>query len=182
MPGFITRSWWLLALQGAAGILFGVAALFWPAITILVLVLLFGAWAVVDGVLSIAALGDRSHPAPDWLLVVQGIAGLLFGAFVLLRPSAAALVLITVVGAWALVVGAARIVAAIEFRRLIDGEWALALSGAIAVLVGLVFLFVPGAGALALVLYLAWFAILGGVLQLIAAGRLRSVGHVLHAA
>lgn len=182
MARFIARSWWLLALQGATGILFGVLALFWPAITILALVLLFGAWVVIDGVLSFAALGDQAHPAPRWLLVVQGAAGVLFGAFVLLRPSAAALVLITVIGAWALVVGAARIVAAIELRRLIDGEWALALSGAIAVLVGIVFLFFPVAGALAVVLYIAWFAILAGVLELIAAGRLRSVGHVLHAA
>lgn len=182
MAQIIARSWWLLALQGATGVLFGVLALFWPAITMLVLVLLFGAWAVIDGALSFAALGDRAHPAPRWLLAVQGAAGVLFGAFVLLRPSAAALVLLTVIGAWALVVGAARIVAAIELRRIIDGEWALAVSGTMAVLVGLVFLFFPMAGALAVVLYIAWFAILAGVLELIAASRLRSVGHVLHAA
>ena len=182
MIGTVSRSWWLLAMQGVAAILFGILALFWPAITILALVLLFGAWAVLDGALSLAALADRSYPTPRWLLVLHGVVGILVGAYALLRPPAAAFVLLTVIGAWAIVVGVARIIAAIELRRLIDGEWALALSGALALLVGLVFLFFPRAGALAVVLYIAWFAILAGGLELAAAFRLRSIAHAIPAA
>jgi uncharacterized membrane protein HdeD (DUF308 family) len=175
----LTRNWWVLAVRGAFAVLFGLLALIWPGVTVLALVLLFGAYALVDGVMALyTALFDRGRPGGrggGWL-VLEGVAGVLAAIGAVVWPGITALVLLYLIAAWALVTGVAEIVAAIRLRREIEGEWLMILSGALSILFGLLAFLFPGAGALAVVWLIATYAIAFGVVMLILAFRLRRHG------
>jgi uncharacterized membrane protein HdeD (DUF308 family) len=169
------RNWWLVVLRGVAGILFGVAALFAPGLSLLVLVLLFGAYAFADGVFAlISAVRRRGTSEPWWLLLLEGIAGIAAGVFTLLWPGISALALLYVIATWAVVTGALEIAAAIRLRKVITDEWLLALSGIASVIFGVLVMMFPGAGALALVLWIAAYSLLFGVLFVVLGLKLRS--------
>jgi uncharacterized membrane protein HdeD (DUF308 family) len=170
----LARSWWLVLLRGIAGIVFGVLALAWPGITLLMLVLFYGAYALVDGVFSlIAAFAGKGEGAPTWWLILVGILGIVAGLVTFFLPGISAVVLILVIGAWAVVCGIFEIIGAIQLRKEIDNEWLLILSGIVSVLFGLGVLIFPGAGALALIWLIATFAIAFGILWIVLAFRLR---------
>jgi uncharacterized membrane protein HdeD (DUF308 family) len=171
----LTRHWWILAVRGAVAVLFGLLALIWPGITVLALVLLFGAYALVDGVLALyAALANRpeARGRRGWL-AVEGVAGVLAAIVAVVWPGITALALLYIIAAWALVTGAFEIAAAIRLRREIQGEWLLALSGALSIVFGLLAFIYPSAGALAVVWLIATYAIVFGVVLLVLGFRLR---------
>ena len=175
----LTRNWWLLAVRGALAVLFGFVALIWPGITVLALVLLFGAYALVDGVMALyTALFDRGRPGgrgAGWL-VLEGVAGVLAGIGAVVWPGITALVLLYLIAAWALVTGVAEILTAIRLRREIEGEWLMILSGALSILFGVLAFLFPSAGALAVVWLIGAYAIAFGVVMAILAFRLRRHG------
>jgi uncharacterized membrane protein HdeD (DUF308 family) len=172
----LTRNWWLVALRGTLAVILGAAAFMWPGITLEVLVLLFGAYAFADGVLvlSFGLMAAEQHEQ-WWPLVLGGIVGIALGVLAFARPGAVALALVYVVGAWAIVTGLLEIVAAIRLRDVISTEWLMGSSGALSVLFGIVFLFQPGAGALALVYLFGFYAILAGIPQISLGFRLRGL-------
>src|SRR5919112_2093239 len=103
-----TPSWWALALRGLVAILFGLAALFWPGLILAVLIVLFGAFALVDGVLAvIAAFGSSGRGARRGLLLIEGVVGILFGLVALLWPDLTALALLYIIAFWAILGGIA---------------------------------------------------------------------------
>jgi uncharacterized membrane protein HdeD (DUF308 family) len=170
----LSKHWWLLLLRGIAAIVFGVLAFIWPGLTLLTLVILYGAFAIVDGVLALAAVFGRTGPeVPRWWLVLTGILGIAAGLIALLWPGITALVLIVFIGAWAIARGAMEIVAAIQLRKEIEGEWLLVLAGVLSVLFGLGVLIYPGAGALALAWLIGIYAIAIGAVMVVLALRLR---------
>ena len=175
----LTRNWWVLAVRGALAALFGLLALIWPGITVLALVLLFGAYALVDGVMALyTALFDRGRPGgrgAGWL-VLEGLAGVLAAIGAVVWPGITALVLLYLIAAWALVTGVAEILTAIRLRREIEGEWLMVLSGALSILFGLLAFLFPRAGALAVVWLIAAYAIAFGVVMMVLALRLRRHG------
>ena len=160
----LTRYWWAVVLRGVAAVLFGLMALIWPGITVIVLVALFGAYALVDGIIGLgtAVFGGRQRGRRGWL-VVEGIAGVLAGIFTFAWPGVTALVLLWLIAAWAVVTGVLEIVAAVRLRREIQGEWLLALSGVISVLFGILLAVWPAAGALSVVFVIGIYAIVFGV-------------------
>jgi uncharacterized membrane protein HdeD (DUF308 family) len=170
------RNWWALALRGVAAILFGILAFAWPGITLFVLVLFFGAYMLVDGIFAIvAAVRAAGEEDRWWLLLIQGILGVLAGLVAIFWPGLTALALLYFIAAWAIVTGIMEIVAAIRLRREIEGEWALALSGALSVLFGVLLVVLPApAGLLSLVWLIGAYAVATGVLLLILAFRVRS--------
>ena len=176
----ITLSWWALALRGVLAVIFGIVALRWPGLTIEVLVLFFGANALVDGVLAlIAAFRGSATGARWWGMLLQGILGIATGIIVLLMwgtPLIAFVVyaLVIVIAAWAIVIGIFEIVAAVRLRKEIQGEWLLALRGVLAIIFGVVLLMRPLVGALAVVWVIGVFSIALGLLGLVLAFRLRS--------
>jgi len=176
----ISRTWWLAALRGALAILFGAAAFVWPGLTFDVLVLLFGAYAFVDGlvVLSFGLMAAGEH-GRWWPLVVGGIVGLAIGVVTFVQPAATALALVYVIGAWAIVTGVLEVIGAIRLRKVIANEWLMGFSGGISVVFGAVVLAQPGAGALALVFLFGYYAILAGVSQIGLGFRLRRLGAAL---
>ena len=170
----ISRSWWMFAWRGAVAVLFGVLALVWPGLTLLWLVALFAAFALLSGGAAlIAGIKNRKSDEDWWLALLLGLVGLAAGVIAILHPDLTALVLVLWMGANAIVTGVLDIAMAIRLRKVIRGEWLLILTGIVAVTFGvLVFLF-PAAGALALVWLISFYAILTGVLLLLLAWLMR---------
>lgn len=170
----LAKAWWLVLLRGILSIVFGVLAFMWPGLTLVTLVLLYGAFALVDGVLSlIAAFTGRAKAIPTWWLVLAGIAGIAAGVVTFLWPGITAIVLVMFIGAWAIVHGVFEIIGAIQLRKEIDNEWWLILGGVLSVIFGLIVLFAPGAGALGLIWAIAAYSIAFGITWVMLAFRLR---------
>jgi uncharacterized membrane protein HdeD (DUF308 family) len=172
----LTKYWWALALRGAAGIIFGILAFAMPALTLAVLVLMFGAYALVDGIFNVVvAVSGRSGARPWWALLVAGLVGIGAGLVTFFRPGLTALALAYVIGVWAVIIGVLEIIAAIRLRRVITNEWWLGLSGALAIVFGGLLMLAPGAGALAMVLWIGAYTFVYGVFLVMLGLRLR--GH-----
>jgi len=172
----LSRNWWAVSLRGLAGILFGIITFFAPGISLAALVLLFGAYAFADGVLTIISAIRRRGADRWWLLLLNGLVGIAAGILTLVWPGITALALLYVVAAWALVTGVLEIAAAIRLRKAITGEWLLALSGVLSMALGVMLVLWPGAGALALVIWIGAYAFVFGVLLLALGLRLRGLG------
>jgi uncharacterized membrane protein HdeD (DUF308 family) len=175
MTNRLSRNWWAIALRGVVAIAFGVLAFLWPGLTLYALVILFGAFAIVDGVLAlVGAFRRREGRRPDFFLIIGGLAGIAAGIIAFVLPGLSALALLYVIAAWAIVTGIAEVVAAYQLREEIRGEWLLALSGAVSFVFGLFIALFPGPGALAVVWLIAAYAIVSGVILLALAFRLRA--------
>ena len=175
MLALMTKNWWLVAIRGIAAIAFGILAIALPGVTLITLIYLFAAYALVDGVSSIisAVRGDPSTRGHGWTAVLIGVAGIVAAVGAVLLPGLTALTLLYLVAAWAIVSGAAHIVAAIRLRREIQGEWLMALGGVASVAFGVLLVIAPGAGLLSLLLLVGSYAIIFGFILLGLAWRLR---------
>lgn len=169
----LVLNWWALALRGILAILLGLAAFILPGITLAILIALFGAYALIDGVLAIVA-GVRAaeHHERYASLLWRGLCGIAAGLVAFLAPALTAVVLTLLIGVWAVITGALEIVAAVHLRRT-HGEWLLVLNGALSILFGLLLFVLPALGILTLVWLIGWYAIFFGILMLTLALRLR---------
>jgi len=174
----LARNWWLLLLRGIAAIVFGVLPFIWPGITLLTLLILYGAFALVDGILSLAAAIMGGAPAPRWWLAIVGLLGIAAGILTFAWPGITALVLLLFIAFWAIAIGVMQIVGAIKLRKEIDNEWLLIFCGVISVIFGLILIVQPQTGALALVFVIGFYAILEGIGLVGLAMRLRAHSHV----
>ncbi len=170
------RNWWLLGLRGVVAILFGVLAMTWPALTLVTLAGLFGAFALFGGAVWIfSAIASRPAEQRWWLMLLLGALSVAAGVIAALHPAITLLVLILLVGANALVTGVIDLMAAVRLRKYMRGEWMLVLSGVASILFGLVVLLFPlGAGAVALALMIGIYAICAGALLIALAIRVRT--------
>jgi len=168
----LTTNWWALLLRGIAAVLFGLAALFWPGLTLFALIVFFGAYTLVDGIFAIVA-GIRGSGGRRWLLLAEGVLGVLVGFIAFFSPGMTALVFLYVIAAWAIFTGILKVVMAILLRREIDNEWTMALSGLLWVLLGVVLTVLPGVGLLSLAWLIGVFALGAGLALLVLAFRVR---------
>jgi len=173
----LAKNWWLLLLRGIAAIVFGVLTFIWPGITLLTLLFLYGAFALVDGVLALAAAIVGGVPAPRWWLAIVGLLGLVAGILTFAWPGITALVLLLFIAGWAIATGIMQIVGAIKLRKEIDNEWLLVFCGALSVIFGLILIVQPQTGALALLFVIGFYAILEGIGLVGLAMRLRGHSH-----
>ena len=174
MLELLRRNWGWVVLRGVAAVLFGLLAFALPGITLAVLVLIWGAYAIVDGVLAlIAAYRVRDRGRPFWSLLIVGLLGIVAGVVTFLWPVMTALLLLMFIAAWAVVMGIFQIIAAIRLRKVIQNEWLLALSGVLSVLFGLLMFWQPGAGALTVIWAVAAYALVFGVLLIWLGFRLK---------
>jgi len=171
--------WRAVALRGLAALAFGILTLIWPGLTVWALVVLFGAFVLVDGVFTLAA-AIRNEPGTrqrrGWL-IFEGIVSIAIGVITFVWPDITALALLFVIAAWAFVLGALRLAAAIQMRREIDDWWLPALSGALSIAFAALLVITPGAGALVITWLIGWFAAFIGVLLLMLAFRVRRLQH-----
>ena len=172
--GEMPRHWWAVAFRGLAAIIFGVLAFILPGITLSVLILFYGAYAIVDGVLALYA-AIRSRGQPVWALLLEGVLGIGAGLVAFFWPAITALALLYVIATWAILTGVVEVVAAVQLRQAITNEWAFILSGVLSVVFGLLLVIQPGAGALTLVWLIGLYAVLFGVSLLAFAWRLRGL-------
>jgi uncharacterized membrane protein HdeD (DUF308 family) len=170
-----THNWWTLVLRGVAAVVFGALAFLWPGITLLALVFLFGAYAITDGVFAIAAGLRGREKERWWLLLIVGILSVIAGILAFALPGMTAFVLLILIAVRAIVTGVFEIVAAIQMRKYITGEWLLALGGVLSSLFGVLLLLNPAAGALAVVWITGVYAIAFGLVQLILGFKLRGL-------
>jgi uncharacterized membrane protein HdeD (DUF308 family) len=173
----LAKNWWLLLLRGIAAIVFGLLAFAWPGLTLLTLILFYGAFALVDGVLAIIAAITGGAPAPRWWLAIVGLLGIAAGLLTFLMPGLTAVVLLLFIAGWAIATGVFQIIGAIKLRKEIDNEWLLILCGVISVLFGVSMVLAPGAGALALVWVIGAYSVVIGALFVALAFRLRKHTH-----
>ncbi len=161
----MAEHWWLILLRGIAAVLFGIVSLLWPGLSGLTLVLLWGAYAFADGIFSLGAafMGKGATTGQRWWLALTGVLGILAGLIAFFAPALTAGVLLIFIAIWAIVIGVMAIVGAIHLRKEIEGEWLLILSGALAVVFGILMFTRPAAGALAVIWMIATFAIIFGI-------------------
>jgi len=170
----LAENWWAIALRGVTAIIFGVLAFVLPALSLFALILMFGAYAIVEGIFNIiAAARGRSGEGPRWLLLLEGLVSIAAGIVTFALPGLTALVLVYVIAAWAMVTGILEIIAAVRVRKQITGEVWWILSGILSVVFGVLLMIAPGAGALALVLWIGAYAVIFGALLVGLAFRLR---------
>jgi uncharacterized membrane protein HdeD (DUF308 family) len=170
----LVRNWWVVALRGVAGVLFGIFTFFAPGISLAALVLLFGAYALVDGILAIVSAFRRRGAGRWWVLLLEGLIGVAAAVVTFVWPAITALALLYVIAVWALLTGIVEIAAAIQLRRVITGEWLLALSGVLSLVLGALLIAFPRAGALAVVIWIGAYALVFGVLLIVLGVRLRA--------
>jgi uncharacterized membrane protein HdeD (DUF308 family) len=167
----------LVVLRGVAALLFGLLTFFNPALTVAALILLFGAYAIVDRLVTIVAAVANRRGRPHWVaLLAGGLLSVAFGVLTFLYPGVTALVLLYFIALWAAVAGIAQIAAAIRLRKVISGEWLLALAGVVSIVFSIVLFLAPGAGALAMAVWIGAYAVVFGILFIVLGFRLRSWG------
>jgi uncharacterized membrane protein HdeD (DUF308 family) len=172
----VARHWWIVLVRGIFAVLLGIVALAVPAVTALALALLFGAYALVDGLVAIVAAFRMSRTGGKWgWLMAEGVLGVLFGIAALAFPGITLLLLVYIVAGWAIVTGVTAISTAWRVRAEIAGEWLWMLVGALSIVFGILVIFEPGAGLFAVVYTFAFYAILTGIAFIGLSLRLRSV-------
>ena len=181
MLSLIAREWWVFLVRGIAAIVFGVLALVWPGPTLMVLVIMFGAYVFVDGITMLVALirGDPLARRHAWAVGILGVLGIVAGIATFMWPDATAMTLLYVVAFWAIAMGVFQMLAAIALRREIDGEFWMALGGLFSVVFGGYLIAFPGAGLLSLVWLVGLWAIAFGASSIGLAFRLRGIGSEL---
>ncbi len=174
MLGVLARNWWALLIRGIAAVVFGVLAFAWPGATIIAIIILFGAYAFVDGVFAIVAAvrAAQSHER-WWPFLLEGIVGIAIGAIVYFEPRVAGFALYLTVAIWAFLTGILEIAAAIQLRKQIANELWLILGGVLSLIFGILMIWQPLAGAIAIVWVIGAYAIIFGIMMIALSLRLR---------
>jgi len=172
----ITHNWWLYAVRGLVAVIFGILAFTQPQQALQALVLMFGAFALVDGTFAVFA-GIASHRYFErwWAVLLEGVAGVVIGLLTFFWPNITALALLYFIGAWALITGIFEIVAAIQLRRVITGEWMLILGGLLSIVFSVVLFVFPAAGAVSVIWMIGIYAVFFGISEMIFAFRLHGL-------
>jgi uncharacterized membrane protein HdeD (DUF308 family) len=165
------RNWWVLLFRGILAVLFGIMAFAWPSLTLLTLILLYGAYALVDGLTAIW-VGATSRA---WSLLFPSIFGVVVGLYAFFYPGLTAIVLLYLIAAWAIVRGIFEVITAIKLRKEISNEWMLILSGIISIVFGVVLVINPRGGALAMIFIIGAYAFIFGLMMITFAFRVRGV-------
>lgn len=170
----LAGTWWLFLIRGICAIIFGILALIWPGITLLTLVIFFGAYAIVSGVFSL--FGALRHGAQGrvWM-ILSGILGIAAGIIAFAWPGITTIALLYVIAFWAIFAGIAEIIAGIKLRNEIENEWMLIIGGVLSVIFGLLLVIWPRSGALALTWLIGIFAIIYGVTTVVLAFRVKNL-------
>jgi uncharacterized membrane protein HdeD (DUF308 family) len=172
----LARNWWLLVVRGALAIVFGILAFALPGATVTALVILFGAFMLVDGVFGLVSAWRRAERRMSWWpLLLEGLSGVAIGIITFLWPGVTAFALLYLIAAWAFVTGIFEIAAAIRLRREIRGEWVLALIGVASIVFAVLVVLFPGEGAVAIVWAIGAYAVVFGILLVALGLRLRRV-------
>lgn len=165
----------VLIIRGLLSITLGIVAIFWPGVTLAVLVLLFGAYVFLDGVVNIvlALTASREGSRFDWVQALLGVVGIAAGVVAFFVPNLTLLVLVMFIAAWAIIRGVLEIYTAVRLRRVIHDEWMIGVSGALSIVFGILVFAFPAAGALTIAWLLGIFLLATGLVLVFLGIRLR---------
>lgn len=176
----ISRTWWMYLVRGLLAIAFGVMLLMWPKSTMSALILVIGAFVLAHGIITVVAGFSSSAYLTRWgVLVLEGLVGIGIGWLTLSQPDMAVVVLGYLIGAWALITGIFEIIAAVELRRVIPGEWTTLLLGVLSIVLGVLLFVYPSEAVVAIGWTIGIYAIVFGIAEAIFAFRLRGLGREL---
>ncbi len=176
MLKLLSKHWWVFLVRGLAAILFGIIAFAWPGMTLATLVIFFGVWALVSGLFAIfGSFSGRRQHKDWWVLLLQGLLGVTVGLLTFWAPGITAMALLWYIAFWSILTGIVEIVTAVRLRKEIRGEGWIMLAGAASVVFGVLLFLYPGAGALAVLTLIAAYAIVFGVILIIAAFKLKGL-------
>jgi uncharacterized membrane protein HdeD (DUF308 family) len=183
MLGLVAHDWWVFAIRGVAAIVFGILAFVWPETTLTVLVILFGAYVLVDGIALLVALarGDTLARRHAWSVGIMGVLGIVAGVITFIAPSVTALSLLYIVAFWSIAMGTFQFIGAIALRRELDGEFWMALGGVVSIGFGALLIAFPGEGLISLVWLVGIWAVVFGVSSIGLAYRLHELTAALPA-
>ncbi|MEU7001188.1 HdeD family acid-resistance protein [Nonomuraea sp. NPDC046570] len=170
----LAGTWWLFLIRGICAIIFGILALIWPGITLLTLVIFFGAYAIVSGVFSLFSALRHGAQGRAWM-ILSGILGIAAGIIAFAWPGITTIALLYVIAFWAIFAGISEIIAGIKLRNEIENEWMLIVGGVLSVIFGLLLVIWPRSGALALTWLIGIFAIIYGVTTVVLAFRVKNL-------
>ena len=174
LNAILAQNWWVVGLRGALGIVFGLIAFFFPGPTMLSFVLVFAAYALVDGVIAITAAIRAVRQRDRWgFLTFEGIVSIAAAVLAVLWPGLTLLIFVMVVAAWAIVTGALMFAASPNLDT-DHGRWWLALGGVLSIAYGILLIVAPLIGAVVLTWWIGAYAFGFGIALLILAFRLRS--------
>lgn len=169
----MAKNWWALALRGLFGVAFGLVALLLPGATMIGLVLFFAGWLLADGIFALVAAlrGERRGASWGWL-VVQALLSLGVAIITIVSPAITVVAFVLLVAFWAIVIGVSMLGAAWTLE-VEDGRFWLVLGGFLSILYGVLLVLAPMVGAVVLTWWIGAYALVFGVMLLIAAYRLR---------
>lgn len=177
-----SKVWYWPVIRGVLAILFGIVALVAPLSTAVIFAIVIGIFAVVDGVFAIIDAIRHRGSGSMALRIVLGVIDILFGFALWFWPGLSLVVLVFMVGIWAIVIGILEIIASIQSRKLYDGwVWGL-ITGALLVIFGIVVVARPGAGLVTLTWIVGIFAIILGIAWIVFGINIRKSGKAAAAA
>lgn len=175
MATLVSRMWWAIVIRGLCALVFGILTFIWPLATISALILLFGLYALIDGMFNLAAaFSSKDSGSMRWLLILEGLVSIAAGVLTFVWPQVTGMVLLYFIAGWAVITGIFELIAAIRLRKEITGELFLALSGVASIVFGVFLFLYPGAGALTVITIIGIYAIVFGIILLVLGFRLRS--------
>jgi uncharacterized membrane protein HdeD (DUF308 family) len=169
------RYWWILLVRGVLAILFGIIALAAPGIALLAFIYVFAVYAILDGITAIVvSIQQRSSLRTWWMLLLEGILGLIFGILALAWPGETAVVLLYLVAIWAVLTGLMEISSAFVVPGSVGQRWGVGLAGLLSIIFGIILIVHPGAGLLAILWLVGIYAIVFGLSLIVYAFQVRS--------
>ena len=175
MLRIFATNWWLVGLRGLFAILFGLAAILWPTLTLGILILIFGFYVIVDGIFTIVlGIWGRKYHSNSWWMILDGLVRIGVGLIAVVWPGLTSISLVILIAIWAIITGAIGIFLAIRLRKEIQNEWILGFSSALSILLGIILVAQPTVGAMAVVFVIGFYAILFGILLIVFAIQMQN--------
>lgn len=176
METVLFKNWWLVASRGLLALMFGILALLFPEATILALVMYFGVLTLFGGTMFIVLALRRARHKESWFWwMLEGIVDLVFGVLVILYPGISISIFVLFLAVWAIVLGLVQIVNAVQLRRRFHYWWLTLVYGILTLLFGLVLFANPFSGAVAVTIFISFFAMAYGLLLIFTAFSLRTM-------
>lgn len=177
---WLDDNWVMLLVRGILAVLFGIMAMVWPSITAIALAVLWGIWALIEGVINLVAAFQRGATGKAWKIFF-GVVSILAGLIAIIHPFDVAVVLTWILGIWFLVAAVFQGIGAFASTRS-QPRWMLLVSAVLSLLIGILFVARPGVGVLSIVFWIGIVAIIWGILLIVAAFAARRLGKELDTA
>ena len=168
----VAERWWSPVLRGVLAIVFGVLTVYVPAAAVLGLVVLYGIYALADGITSFVMLSS-ARGRRRWFFGIAGVLSIAAGLIALFWPGITAAALFFVIAWWAILLGITELAGAVAYSDVIENEWPVVVSGLLWVGFGLLLVIWPATGVVAVLALIATAAILRGITLIVAGARLR---------